>query len=575
MSEGLEVAPQSNVLEVNFPHPKNLLSADLVRQYSPQSDWFASAEHSRSGPHGPSHLMRVFVLQETLSRLMLESGKVKPEQIDQDALRWAAVLHDVGRVSNLRSLNNTEIAATTADRVLPPTISQETRDKVKALILAHDKPYDPALPYATELAILKDADALDRVRFHGIPKATPQIVKSRLGGLDERYLTTSESHRLVPFAESLYGLSREYRVKGESNPSEAIIRAGQKLGIVTRPEESQIDSVPPSLSGERLVAGRSLKDRLAGVASETLKTVYADKLIFNKPNPEIVNDPEYQAALPILEDIHRQATSWHGTGRYQYTPPTFDKERDVLDTLIFSDGLIPHPNENGAVNGPEDSISLAASPEYALLYAERHFPKGRNLGNYAVEEPDGKITGFINWSNDAKRYFSSWGYFVMGPVAMRAAQDHSERSRALRDFRHEAELAKLDPNYIAKYKYYTRKYRRGKIPKVDVVRGGGSDIEGNYPILIGIKDGSYDSVPVNKLYALHEKRSTSPIRIRDFTHIEVPETYIEATKEAMERNRDILERNGAASLPIIPMEWGEEYRKTLPVSHTLDGKPLS
>ena len=247
MPEGLESTQQSHTHEVNFPRPQNLLSADLIRQYSPKSDWFASTEHSKSGPHGPSHLLRVFVLQETLSRLLLESGKIKPGQIDQDALRWAAVLHDVGRVSNLRSLNNTEVAAVTADRVLPLDIEQATKDKVKALILAHDKPYDSTLPYATELAILKDADSLDRVRFHKIPKSLPRVVRSKLGELDEGYLTMGESHDLVPFAESLYALSREDRIKGESDPAEAIIHAGQQVGIVARPDENLTDSALPSL----------------------------------------------------------------------------------------------------------------------------------------------------------------------------------------------------------------------------------------------------------------------------------------------------------------------------------------
>ena len=72
-----------------------------------------------------------------------------------------------------------------------------------------------------ELQILKDADALDRVRDH--------YHESKGKGLDPDFLRLEESPTLIPLAQAL--CERDY-ADNHDNPLEAIISIGSEMGII-------------------------------------------------------------------------------------------------------------------------------------------------------------------------------------------------------------------------------------------------------------------------------------------------------------------------------------------------------
>lgn len=152
--------------------------------------------------HGISHNERVTLLacyigiQEGLNneelRLVLESAKY----------------HDIGRGFEG---NHGQYSAIIIDRNkehIFPNLSDDEINTIKALCHGHsvdDKKYEEVArlygiknieKFKRLLDVVKDADALDRVRL------------PRFGGLDERYLRTETSKRIIDFSKELF---REYR----------------------------------------------------------------------------------------------------------------------------------------------------------------------------------------------------------------------------------------------------------------------------------------------------------------------------------------------------------------------------
>lgn len=310
----------------------------------------------------------------------------------------------------------------------------------------------------------------------------------------------------------------------------------------------------------------------------SLKEKIVSRLFLGKPNPEIQNNPEYQAAIPELKRVHDQAWVWHGTGRYQYDPPSYENIRDVLQTIAVNGGLVPHRDPMDVVQGEMYSISTALSPSYAELYAELHFPKGKRLRNHAVDDNEGgKLKNFVGRLRGTQKSASLWSYYLLG-IAFQGVRNKEEARIFLRQYFEGKKQKKKDPNHVSSYQYFHDKYSKQPVSIPDMVRGGNSDIEGNYPILIGIKKGAFEPRETTELIKRHELRSPTAILITDFTHLEVPQQQVPEVKKVLEDNADLLRNNGLSQpdlLPVIPMEWGEEYRKTLPPSYVIDGKPFS
>ncbi|MBI4250404.1 hypothetical protein HY622_02340 [Candidatus Uhrbacteria bacterium] len=267
------------------------------------------------------------------------------------------------------------------------------------------------------------------------------------------------------------------------------------------------------------------------------KTSLASRLLYGEQNEAVLRDPEYQEAIPRLRELYTAAWRWHGTGRYHHHG---DAVIDVLKEIIEAGGLTPHEDiydytREGAVH----SVSTSPSRTYASLYAQCHFEKGKSIRKPFQTK-------------------AAWFYYLAS-AALEAAKH--DRRLFSRKFREQINLDKKGGAHF--HKKYTKAQASGK----DLLQGGVSDISGNYPMLIGIKAGTFQEIRIAKVLQKHESRSGSPILMHALTHIEVP---LQNVAEA----RSMVASVGLSDLLVLPIEWGEEFCKSLPVSFLKDGKPL-
>ena len=180
----------------------------LIRKFEPKSSWLS---HD-SELHGVDHMARVFILQELICN-KLEGGGVS---ISREATRWAAMAHDIGRVDDGVDLLHGERSAEWIQKNLSDQMSPEMLDTVTYIVHWHVPPDSKAPVMTTELKVIKDADALDRVR---------------LGDLDVSYLRTDAALELVELAEALY---QAYMDTKAVRAFESVIRAAAHLGLIER-----------------------------------------------------------------------------------------------------------------------------------------------------------------------------------------------------------------------------------------------------------------------------------------------------------------------------------------------------
>jgi hypothetical protein len=132
--------------------------------YEPSHLWFG---HNPFGIHGIGHAARVFVWANMIGVRLKKSG----EDLNLEALRWAAVLHDVGRLSDGWDTGHGARSAqwiVSHRESLPRTFPDEFADIVRRCCTWHETS-DAAIPMMTaELKCLKDADGLDRVRINDL-----------------------------------------------------------------------------------------------------------------------------------------------------------------------------------------------------------------------------------------------------------------------------------------------------------------------------------------------------------------------------------------------------------------------
>lgn len=87
----------------------------------------------------------------------------------------------------------------------------------------------------------------------------------------------------------------------------------------------------------------------------------------------------------------------------------------------------------------------------------------------------------------------------------------------------------------------------------------GSDIESNYPLLIGIAKGTREVIDTMPLARAVEVRSLQPVMLKDFTHIEVPLEKVKETEE-------FLKIKGI-SVPVLPLEFVDIYLANVPLKN--------
>lgn len=156
-----------------------------LRPFLPDEAWFFRDPH---GIHGVGHVTRVLFWADVLAAA--QDGPVR-----RDEVRWAAACHDVGRENDgydpMHGARSGEwvLANLAAER---PAASGCDLDLIAALCRCHDRECDATDDFWLELAIIRDADALDRARFWCNDR------------LDPSFLRLPESHALIGPNDDLF-----------------------------------------------------------------------------------------------------------------------------------------------------------------------------------------------------------------------------------------------------------------------------------------------------------------------------------------------------------------------------------
>jgi hypothetical protein len=246
--------------------------------------------------------------------------------------------------------------------------------------------------------------------------------------------------------------------------------------------------------------------------------------------------PEEEAqALQELSTLYREAPYWHGTGRYQYRN---GKVIDVLQTVMDEGDMRTNTDTMDVVTGEMESISTAPSRMYARIYADMHRDR---------DQPLSYRFGSANF----------WASYFLAPMGVDGALELG-RKLLLPDKNKELVTA-LNQGI---------KGWRGKInatPRNPKEFGfvEGSDIAGNYPILIGLDKDSLQEAPISRTIARHERRSSQNISLDGMTHLEVPLDYVEETHELVKDR-----------LHVTALELGEHYCAHFPFSELVSGRAL-
>lgn len=188
-----------------------MIPEKLFKKFETNESWLVH----KSELHGVTHMARVFILQELICEQLVSEGT----EIDRQAVRFAAMAHDVGRVNDGTDPDHGRRSAEWMKRHLAGLfMTPETMDLATYAVYWHVPPDHAAQVMTPELMTLKDADGLDRVR---------------LGDLDIDYLRTEAAVNLAAIAEELYVLSMKYR-KGEGTPAFlSVLNAAVQLGLIS------------------------------------------------------------------------------------------------------------------------------------------------------------------------------------------------------------------------------------------------------------------------------------------------------------------------------------------------------
>lgn len=194
---------------------------------------------------------------------------------------------------------------------------------------------------------------------------------------------------------------------------------------------------------------------------------------------------------------------WHGTGRYKYEN---GEVVDILKEIVATDALAPQLDGWDRKNPDAKSVSLARSRAYARLYASLFLPANQR-----------------SWKELWMRLVWSWRYLL--PSLMLALSEYA-----------------ADPftEYKQKSRLWTSKLSRKPRSLFYFFLWGGTDIQENYPIVIGIRAGTVRPMNGSRFISLHEDRSEDAIPLESFSHIEVPEQHVAATRELLEGARQAI-----------------------------------
>ena len=253
-----------------------------------------------------------------------------------------------------------------------------------------------------------------------------------------------------------------------------------------------------------------------------------------------VSPDEEAEVLAEFDAIYQEAWRWHGTGRYQHRG---GQTVDILREIAGDGGLRPHEDVMDPIVGEMDSVSTSASRMYARPYADMHQDRSEPM-SYRY----GKA--------------SYWAQFFVSPIALEGLIElKAWRKGPARD-----RARKVGSEGLSKWRNKVNEspWQKNIFPIFDQ----GSDIAGNYPILIGIKESSFREVQISKTLSRFESRSERLVSIEAFSHLEVPLDKVEETRAR-------LEEGGYSNVLVLSIELGEYFCSKQSFSNLISGNRLS
>lgn len=166
------------------------MSASALHPYLPDEGWF---RFNPRGIHGAPHTTRVLVWADAIAGAI-----AGPDALHREELRWAAAVHDVGRLDDGSDPGHgARSARWVLDHLMAerPTTGNLDLGLIAELCRWHETPDRAIGRLSLELLILKDADGLDR---------------ARLGDLDPSRLRLATSRSLIGPAERLERATNRY-----------------------------------------------------------------------------------------------------------------------------------------------------------------------------------------------------------------------------------------------------------------------------------------------------------------------------------------------------------------------------
>ncbi len=239
------------------------------------------------------------------------------------------------------------------------------------------------------------------------------------------------------------------------------------------------------------------------------------------------------------ESIIGKTAYWHGTGRLQHD--SSGGMADVLQLFAEQKGLRPVKDIFDVTQGEMVSTSITKGRMYARIYADMHAYKGVS-SNERYGSPRFWAYYFLMGS-----FLHAVGELKLWHSGTRKAQEKMWREQGK--------------------KLWTVKVTKQDGDSVGEFFNTGSDISGNYPILIGLERGGYQVLETAAYVARYENRIGSTIPINAFTHLEVPAVRVVEVTE-------LLRKYGHHDLPVFAFEqcenwWAQQsFSKMVGGSHT-------
>ncbi len=248
----------------------------------------------------------------------------------------------------------------------------------------------------------------------------------------------------------------------------------------------------------------------------------------------LVSSTGYEFSSAFLKELYKKVGYWHGTGRYhykhlgegRYNTINFEETIDILASIVDRGEISVHSEPWLKKIERIDISTVSHTPYrmYARLYACLHLCEKNKL---KYEFGSQKI-----WMSILKKIQFSSSEFVYFLIFRAIPQLFN-----IKTYTH--------------IKQFINSIRKPNSKKWNVLKSYliKSDIENNYPILIGI-DKSV-SIMRNTVLSRLETRTDSAIVLEHITHIEVPLDNVQETEDFLKQ------RN--VRIQVIPMEFGEIY----------------